>query len=224
VNRSEALRAFHGFWQGLGCKGDAEPVIVDLIGRYGGPRRHYHTLEHIRHGLRRIEDMRRELHSDYPGVWWDAMRWAMWFHDAVLEGADSDERKSAEFACAVASDTGCPGWFREIVAACILASAHDGSAETLEQKLFVDADIAILGANEVDFDAYEQLIRQEWAHIPEPEFREGRRRILLKFADRPYIFSSEYGRARWEARARLNLDCSLAKLATPSTAQLGEGR
>ena len=56
-------------------------------------------------------------------------------------------------------------------------------------------------------------MREEYAFVPEPIFRAGRRRILQGFLERPVLYFSDWGRDRFEVAARANLTRSIAALA-----------
>lgn len=85
--------------------------------------------------------------------------------------------------------------------------------EVADVAEFLDMDLSILGAPEPVFDAYETAVRAEYAFVPDDLFRAGRSRILAGFLERPTHYFSEWGRARFEDRARANLSRSLAALA-----------
>jgi predicted metal-dependent HD superfamily phosphohydrolase len=76
----------------------------------------------------------------------------------------------------------------------------------------VDTDLVILGAESARFVEYEQQIRKEYAWVPENVFREQRANILRAFLQRPYIFSTDLFRARYEHQARENIRQSLEAL------------
>jgi predicted metal-dependent HD superfamily phosphohydrolase len=72
--------------------------------------------------------------------------------------------------------------------------------------------LGILGAVSARFLEYESQIRQEYAWVPEPVFRAGRREILTRFLRRPHVFSTRLFRSRYEERARANLRESVHRL------------
>ena len=76
--------------------------------------------------------------------------------------------------------------------------------------MMLDVDLAILGAAPGRFDEYERQIRAEYAHVPEAEFRAGRRKVLQGFVERERIYVTDAFHDALEARARANLQRSLA--------------
>ena len=75
-----------------------------------------------------------------------------------------------------------------------------------------DADLAILGAPAARYADYAADVHVEYAHVPDPAFRAGRAAILRGFLDRPRIYTTATGAARWEKAARTNLAAELADL------------
>lgn len=48
-------------------------------------------------------------------------------------------------------------------------------------QVLLDADLAIPGSSEPVYQSYARQIRQEYAWVPEAEYRQGRRRVLENF-------------------------------------------
>ena len=55
--------------------------------------------------------------------------------------------------------------------------------------ILISIDLSILGAEPARYDAYAAAIRQEFIHVPEPDYRAGRAKVLGHFAARPSDFS-----------------------------------
>ena len=79
-------------------------------------------------------------------------------------------------------------------------------------SIFLDMDLSILGASAEAFDAYEAGVRHEYRDVPEAAFRSGRAAILEGFLARDRLYLSDWGWARFEARARENLRRSIQNL------------
>ena len=94
----------------------------------------------------------------------------------------------------------------------ILATKHDAIPEDGDARLLVDIDLAILGSAPGRFDAYERQIREEYAWVPEADFRAGRARLLRSLLDRPRIYATDWFHDRLEEKARANLERSLRAL------------
>ena len=76
-------------------------AFADLAAHYGEPGRHYHTLDHIRAVLDRID----ALWPDAP----PALLLAAWLHDVVYDSRAADnEERSADYARAILPALGVP--------------------------------------------------------------------------------------------------------------------
>lgn len=73
-------------------------------------------------------------------------------------------------------------------------------------------NLAILGKSEYEFDTYEAEVRREYAFVPEADFRLGREKVLKFFLERPSIYLTEFFRAKYEVRAKKNLERSIKNL------------
>jgi predicted metal-dependent HD superfamily phosphohydrolase len=84
------------------------------------------------------------------------------------------------------------------------------SREAIDEDtaLFLDCDMAILGADRCVYDTYEAQIAAEYRPVYGDGFEAGRRAFLEKLLTRP-IYLSDWFRQRLEDRARANLRRSL---------------
>lgn len=183
-------------------------VTPDLVARYGEPARHYHDLAHVRACLDLFE-LHRHCFAD-P----EATELAIWFHDGIYDPTRSDnELCSADLADSLLTGLGVDPATLASVRQLILATRHDAAPSDPDARLLVDIDLSILAAPESQFDAYERAIRREYAHVPEPAFREGRARVLRAFLARDAIYLTAPFR-HLEAPARANLTRSLDRLSS----------
>jgi len=186
---------------------DAEPandIGFDLAACHTEPHRHYHTMDHITAVLRHLED----LHAATPTA-----RLAAFFHDAVYDPTRSDnEAQSAELArevlCAVERPEA------DDVAAIVLATAKHELPDNAprETAAFLDADLAILAARPEVYDTYTKHVRAEYIHVPEADFRSGRKAILEGFLLRDRLYFTTAGQAKFEVSARANLRREIERL------------
>jgi predicted metal-dependent HD superfamily phosphohydrolase len=185
-----------------------DAIFDEFVRAYSEPQRHYHTMNHVEACLDQFELVRDRC--DQP----DAVEAAIWFHDVVYDPRRSDnEQRSAELADNALRRLGRSDPFRQNVHDLILATRHDAwPVTTDDQAMLLDIDLSIFGATPAEFDEYERLIRREYAHVPDDQFRAGRAAILRRFLQRPSIFASEFFRRRYEHVARLNLEGSLKRL------------
>jgi predicted metal-dependent HD superfamily phosphohydrolase len=176
----------------------------DLIAAYTAPGRHYHDLAHIEDclaALARVENLstqEREILTE-----------AIWWHDVVYDPTRNDnEELSAQFAERhVRADIS-----GEVGRLIRLTKTHDVKADDRLGAIVISIDLSILGAEPARYDAYAAAIRQEFIHVPEPDYRAGRARVLDHFAAREMIYPDATFAARYDQQARTNLARELASL------------
>ncbi|WP_419696912.1 hypothetical protein ACN2CC_16785 [Mesorhizobium muleiense] len=189
-----------------------EPLKRELSALYEAEGRHYHNLGHIEAMLALANDYKASLHDP------TAVEAAIWFHDAIYDSrAKDNEARSAVLAekkLAGRTDTQRLGRITAMISA---TATHellqfDDENAARDAALFLDMDLAILGAPPDAFDAYEQAVRREYGWVEEPMWRAGRSAVLKSFLARPHIFHTEEFRQRFEAQARQNMARSLEAL------------
>ena len=79
-------------------------------------------------------------------------------------------------------------------------------------ELFLDADLAILGADWPTYQTYAQMIRKEYSHVPHEAYCAGRAKVLQSLTAKPHIFFTALFRDRFEAQARENTSAEVANL------------
>jgi predicted metal-dependent HD superfamily phosphohydrolase len=183
------------------------PAYAKLIERYGEPHRAYHNLRHIRQCLAEFAPARRMAGEQ------DAVEMAIWYHDAIYDShAKDNEERSAALAEVAGKAAGMPSGFLSRVSVLILATRHVATPEDADAALLVDIDLSILGQPPSRFDEYEKEIRQEYDWVEAKAFAAGRSTILKSFLERPSIYSTDFFRAKYEAKARENLARSVRRL------------
>ena len=187
----------------------------ELVRAYAAPERHYHNLTHVEdmlHLMRRHEDALSDVQS---------VEAAIWFHDAIYDTRRHDnEEKSAELAVSRLAGLLSPDRIATIARMIRATAGHkvpDGLDDTQRRDcaLFLDMDLSILGSTPDVFVAYEDAVRREYDWVPDALWREGRKKVLQGFLDRPAIYASPQFHASHEAVARANLTRSLESLARP---------
>lgn len=170
---------------------------------YAQTHRAYHNASHVRAVLDAL---------DSRGVLTPALELAAWGHDLIYDPRASDnEERSAEVFDRWLAAQDAPPALRAEVRALILATRHTAPPDTRAGALLVDADLAILGGSAAEFAAYDAAIRREYAHVPGPLYRVGRRRVLRAFLERERIYTTpEF--AELEIPARENLARAISGL------------
>lgn len=204
-------------WQALmthleSDRGAADATWDMLVRHYCEPQRAYHNLSHIM-ALLRLADSER-MHVNRSEI----LELAIWFHDVIYDTHASDnELRSATWARHAMRTMHIDPHLIFQVEHCILATQRHEvtSPEIADLPLFLDIDLAILGAPEEIYHRYVQVIRAEYDWVPEDAYRAGRSGILRRFLDRPALFFTPSMAARFGARARQNIQWELKELSTP---------
>jgi predicted metal-dependent HD superfamily phosphohydrolase len=174
----------------------------ELLDRWGEQHRRYHTPTHLLAVLEALDVL-----LDPPD---DALRrpvlLAAWFHDAVYQGAaGDDERASADLAVKRLAGLIPSSEVREVERLVLLTIGHDPAEGDRAGQLLCDADLAVLGGSESEYQGYAAAVREEYAHIPDAAFIEGRRSVLTQLIALDPLFRTATGRQRWADRALRNL-------------------
>ena len=195
--------------------GQAIPAAMldELRASYATPPRAYHHFGHVEAVLGHYAEVAdtcgwtRPLEVYLAALYHDAIYWV---------GAVDNEQRSAAMARlaierhldALAVD------ITEVERLVRLTALHgrvDAPGLDADTAQFLDCDMAILGAAAEVFDDYERAIALEYAALPIEAFRAGRRGFLERLLLRPSIFLSPWGRARFEAAARGNIERVLGR-------------
>jgi predicted metal-dependent HD superfamily phosphohydrolase len=190
--------------------GAANKVFLDLVGIYAESNRHYHNIQHISQVLSTI-DILKNYAQDLP-----AIQLAAWFHDAVYHTQLKDnEEKSAIYAQNVLLGLGIPA-HRMIKITNLILNTKYHQAEDIDSQILLDADLAILGTNSIAYQEYAHAIRQEYAWVEETEYIAGRKLVLERFLQRPFIYYTSVMRESAEELARLNIQREIFALGLTS--------
>ena len=203
----------HSLWTEL-CQGTdkqiSEKVFNELVDLYQSPARHYHNLIHIEAMLHLLQQ--NEASFEHR----DAVYFACFFHDVVYNtNSRTNEEDSAEYAKEKLSQLAFQQELIEKVCHLILLTkAHVlGEGASLEEQLFVDADMAILGTSPAQYAEYAQQVRKEFGQFPEESYRLGRKKVLEHFMAQNFLYQSFWYREKFETQARENIHWELNTLA-----------
>jgi len=190
-------------------------VGEDLIERWCGPGRHFHTLKHLTDVLARVDELAEETHEP------ELVRLAAWYHGAVFDAAErasyaqrggEDEVASAALARLQLESLGVPERAADRVSNLVIAlTRHAPVPGDFDCAVLCDADLAMLAAEPQRYKAYLQEVREEYAHLPLEDYVGARVRILHKLLAREALFMSPLGTA-WEEPARQNISAELHRL------------
>ncbi|MFF5391228.1 hypothetical protein ACFY5H_23240 [Streptomyces sp. NPDC013012] len=190
---------------------DPAPYGRNLLARWAEPQRRYHTVDHLRAVLDRVDEL---TDQGGEGGELELVRLAAWFHDAVYrpDRSENEERSAllAEKALAEAGLT--PHEVTEVARLVRLTVTHDPADGDLNGETLCDADLAILAAAPDAYARYAAAVREEYGFVPDDAFREGRATVLRHLLDLPRLFRTPYGAAVWEEKARENVERELKEL------------
>lgn len=201
-------KQFEKLWRQLGAESDPEPEFQFLYDSYMQRGRYYHNLAHIEACLNDFRDVSGL--TDTPGL----VEFAIWYHDVVYDVSRSDnEQKSAEVASEVCSWAKISNDASQEIYDLIVVTKHHNVSDSINQKIIIDVDLAILGKPANDYDIYEKAIRKEYSHVPEDDFRKGRAAILRSFLEKPLIYSLEFFNNKYQKQAIENIQKAITDLA-----------
>ena len=181
-----------------------ESRLAALRARLAEPHRAYHAQSHIDAMLR----AQRDLPLAEPA----ATELATWYHDAVYDPARHDNEAASEALLRAGLAGLADPALIERAARMVRATAAHALPDDLppawreDTALFLDLDLAILGAGEPAYDAYERGIAFEFTPVHgEAAYRAGRAAFLASLLARPRLFLTDRFHAALDAPARANL-------------------
>lgn len=177
----------------------AEEVWQVLLQGYGEAHRRYHGPGHIRFCLQQHD--RAAPQMAIP----DEVELAIWFHDIVHRpGSATNECDSAALFRRIAGPRASPRIDR--VAAKILDTTHAHEPSDDDARFLVDIDLASLGQPWSRFADDSRRIREEQAHLSDAAYFAAQQTFLQSLFDRPRIYLTAFFGARYERRARANIE------------------
>jgi predicted metal-dependent HD superfamily phosphohydrolase len=195
-------------WTALAGDGQASADCwARLIGRWSEPHRGYHGVAHLAAVLLFIDE-----HADHTADP-EAVRLAAWYHDAIYDPRATDnEERSAALAENELGTLGLPAdRVREVARLVRLTATHDPTEGDRNGELLNDADLMVLASPPETYVAYLNAIRQEYAHVPDRDFKTGRAAVLDALLAAPRLYRLQ-ALAPVEAAARRNLTAELSLL------------
>ena len=185
-----------------------QQVFKRLVNAYTQPDRYYHNLTHIYHVLTTLDRFTATL--DRPV----AVLLAAWFHDFIYDSQASDnELQSAEAAGELLISIGAEQDLIDRVQELIMATkGHQIVANDPDRCIFLDADLAILGADPERYQAYSRSIRREYSWVSDSAYQAGRIRVLESFLQRDKLYYTEVLFDELESIARTNMRDEIERL------------
>ena len=197
---------------------DAQALWQSIFVHYGESQRAYHTLSHIEQLLVQFDSIKHNLSEPH------IVALALYYHDVIYNPTRADnEQKSAEYAVGALSSYLSPEQCQDIYALIMMTANHqiDESIDSVEYSsvkysdaaYLLDMDLSILGAPWPTYEQYAQAIRQEYAHVADDNYRDGRTAVLQGLLAHPKLYLTDYYYSQLEAQARDNIKRELISLA-----------
>ncbi len=197
---------------------EAQALWQTIFVRYGEPQRAYHTLSHIEQLLGQFDSIKHYLAEPH------IVTLALYYHDVIYDPTRADnEQKSAEYAVDALSSYLRPEQCKHIYALIMMTANHQidesidsvkySSIKCSDAAYLLDMDLSILGAPWSTYEQYAQAIRQEYAHVSDVDYRDGRTGVLKRLLAHPKLYLTDYYYDQLEAQARDNINRELISLA-----------
>jgi len=181
-------------------KEDMELYWTEIKSQYTQKNRHYHNLNHIYDLLKLSENHKNDI------VDFETFQFAIWYHDIVYNPVKKDnEAKSAIYAEKHLKDLDID---HETIKTLIISTQkHEIILNKNNDNAFLlDMDLSILGTNWKDYQKYLKDIRKEYAIFPNFMYNKGRKKVLQHFLNRKTLYFTDYFKAKYEAKARENIN------------------
>ena len=189
-------------------RAEAEELFKKIAEEYQAENRKYHNFEHIEKMIAFLQTYEQEI-KDGVGV-----KFAAYLHDVVYDTKTKDnEEKSAQYAQNNLEQLGIPAEIIAHVVALIKTTVkHEAIENDSDSAIFLDADLAVLGSSEENYDKYAAKIRKEYAWVSNEQYRAGRIKVLESFLQRPRIYFTEEAGKELEQQARRNIEREITRL------------
>ena len=182
-------------------------VLIELLWQeieiqHSSPNRYYHTLKHLEYIYNELEKVKLN----------HILEFSIFYHDIIYDVEKIDnEEESAKLAISQLKKLNISEEDKTAIKQLILETKTHQATST-QNKLFLDADLSILGSNPIEYKNYIQKIQKEYRVYNKSVYRKGRGKIIKMFLEKDKIYQSEYFYELYEKKARYNLSKELKKI------------
>ena len=177
-----------------------EKTFDQLVACYQQKHRRYHNATHIVSCLTLLDQHYSK--AKYPAE----VEIALWFHDAIYKTLSSkNEKRSAQWLETFLKAYHCADDRIERCKAYVLATQSHQPTSHYDSKLFLDIDLAILGAEPQRFSEYDQQIYDEYRWVSDSRYWRKRYKILNTFLERETLYFTPSFQEQFEEQAKTNL-------------------
>lgn len=208
------------YWNEL-TKGVIHPkrsraIFQTIVDFYSESHRQYHTLSHLNWCFDKYKEYYTVVDPGLNNHDYYSVAFSLFFHDIIYQPLQqNNELRSSELALAVLYDYDHEPLNVLKIANLIELTSHKyhpASITSEEAKIVLDVDLSILGANEVEFNAFESGIRFEYSFVQDEIYKEKRVEILESFLNLSRIYHTDFFFNAYEKQARNNLEQLIQKL------------
>ncbi len=179
----------------------------EILVKYSSVDRYYHDLKHLDRMFQSLSQIKDQI-IDWPSVVLSVM-----YHDIIYDPTRRDnEEASAEHAKHILGLIKCDEETINKVVSFIIATKNHGDILNTDGDFFLDADLAILGVSNEEYEEYSKNIRLEYSMFDDEQYKEGRISVLNSILASPRIYKTKYFFDNFEAKARLNLSNEIVQL------------
>ncbi len=184
---------------------------------YTQPHRTYHNINHINDCLTELENIPREVITDYER---QIIETAIWYHDAVYNPySKRNEMNSAELYTQhrTSPKEAMSNW-TTIVCDAILATANHTITQAADMSYYIDNVLSLTTQVMLDIDLagfgkswkinqmYADNIRKEYYLTEELEFYTGRLAFLNTINKRESLYYTDYFKKKYHKQSKKNLE------------------
>lgn len=172
----------------------------EIENEYSSQHRFYHNLEHLKHMYLELKQIKSKIQD------WDTIIFSMFYHDIVYDPKSIyNEEDSAGIAADRLKQISFPDNKIDIITSNICATKNHVNQADSDLKYFLDADLAILGADEKSYIKYSKSIKKEYSNISKLTFKVKRGEILHKMLKQDSIYKTGFFKSKYETKARQNI-------------------
>jgi predicted metal-dependent HD superfamily phosphohydrolase len=193
--------------------GDALLAQIDgLSRRYDEPWRSHHDFQHPMELFGILLKFKEEM--DDP----NAVGWTILYHDSIYDPEAAPGRNEELSALLAEAET--PAFLamqavNKVAGITRATAGHTPVDLGRDCELFLDGDLAILGAPPERYKRYSEDIREEYRHVPAELYVPGRIGILGNLASRHEgsgVYTTEPFQAEFEEQAQINIAGEIEEL------------
>lgn len=186
----------------------ANNLWLEIFTKYSEAKRQYHTIDHLEAMISNLNEVKENIED------WDTTLFAVFYHDVIYKASSSsNEADSAKLAMERLSTIAYPANKIAKCANMILATKQHLTSEDNDTNFLLDADLAILGTSEEEYQKYKDQIREEYSVYPDFMYNSGRRKTMQQFLNRDTIYKTAYFINKFNQQAKNNIERELLELA-----------